>query len=267
MTDPALSAQTAESDLRELARLVLEPMFGPDWFEKCGLNTKVIEAAKASRERQERDRPGVSVEQGLIFYIDLSDLVGLINHNWTRFEAVLGPNKRYWNHDADRLRILRNVGAHGRTALPFERDLLSGIAGDIRNRVTKYRSTMNDQNEWWPRIERLSDSFGTVMPERTGPISPTKRSGVVLAVGDVVTFDCAGWDPQGRALRWEARRGVEVLASAEGSNTQLSITVTPALIGSSVWIEVALINDAPYHRDVTSDDAGAFNYTVRPPGV
>jgi hypothetical protein len=37
VADPNLSAQTAESDLRELVRLVLEPVLGAEWIERTGV--------------------------------------------------------------------------------------------------------------------------------------------------------------------------------------------------------------------------------------
>ena len=58
-----------------------------------------------------------------------------------------------------RLDNIRNAVGHSRPLLPFERDLLSGIAGQIRNQVTIYMSTQDEAGDIYPRIESVTDQI------------------------------------------------------------------------------------------------------------
>lgn len=270
MADPTLSAQTAETDLRGLARLVLEPVLGPNWVERSGVFTpEQTEKIKARRSEEQGKRGGAVVEQSLVFYIDLWDLITMTKRHWTRFKKVLGPNRERWNQESQLLYNMRNAQAHGRVLLGFERDLLSGIAGDIRNRVTRYRSDVDPQENWWPRIESATDSFGNASSGRGGGFvaAGILDTGLVLSVGDVVTYECAGWDPQDRVLTWTIRHHSTTCATAQGTNVTLPVTITDQMIGANVYLNIELQVDAPYHRQPRTDDNISFRYVVRPPGV
>lgn len=267
MTDPNLSAQTAETDLRELARLVLEPALGPDWVERAGIFTpEQIVKVKGRRSTEEEKRGGAVVEQSLIYYVDLWDLISMTKKHWTKFKKVLGPNKERWNQESQVLYNIRNAQAHGRALVPFERDLLSGIAGDIRNRVTRFRSNMNDRHEWWPRVESITDSFGTTVNPDTSDFLTMKSTNLLVEVGQTVTFQCSGWDPHGRTLSWRIN-DFNGPALATGTDVSISHTITHEEFGSEMFTYLYMTADAPVHKGTFFDVQVCFVYEGRPPGV
>ena len=106
-----------------------------------------------------------------------------------------------------RLDDLRNTIAHGRALVPFEVELASGIAGDVRNRVTLYMTLQDPGGDHFPRIESVTDEFGNVLDGSLTlkTSNPLCQTGVTLRVDDRVRFVCRGTDPQGRDLRWTLR--------------------------------------------------------------
>lgn len=196
------SAATAEADLRSLAASVLQPVLGANWIARSGaLLPKALEKAADRRDQELAERPGA--EHDIVFYLELSDIITITLNKWQYFKKVVGPSRARWTQESQMLRTLRNTQRHGRRLVEFEEDLLRGIAGDIRNRVTRYRSEMDPKENWWPRIESVQDSFGSTFTRGTTDFAPPLQivsTDMILGLDDEVSFTCAGWDPQAREL-------------------------------------------------------------------
>ncbi|MEE3127442.1 MAG: hypothetical protein VX494_09545, partial [Actinomycetota bacterium] len=169
----------------------------------------------------------------------------------------------------DRLDQFRNPPAHSRELLPFERDLLAGMAGEIRNRVTIYRSEMGPSREYYPRIEWVRDSFGNSSASEDARMQDVFTK-VRLAIGQQVTFQCRGWDPQGRDLNWRLEEqgiGRPRLDTATGTDVTLSFTAAREHVGDSLSVAIVLVGSGEYHRygPGSYDGVAAFHYAVSPP--
>lgn len=146
------------------------------------------------------------ISENLLDYTEFYDLVAIAEKEkwWPDLTFALGDRK-------DTLALLRRAGqlrnavAHSRPILPFEADPLSGIAGEVRNRVTIYMSQTAVGNEYWARIESVRDSFGNVLDglETLRSSNPHVRTAQTLRVGDVVDFECRATDPEGREITWQ----------------------------------------------------------------
>ena len=269
--DPAASIATCEQALRQLLRgivqqheqLTLEAWAGAarieQWQERSGVEAK---------KRQPRGVATTSVD--LLDYSNLFDLLTMCEKDWNRVAPALGKGKEVLAL-LKRLDDLRNTIAHGRELVPFEVDLVAGIAGDIRNRVTIYMSTQDPGGDYFPRIESVTDEFGNVLDgsltlQTSNPLCDT---GLTLRVGDRVRFVCHATDPQGRQLKWTLRNHPDPTAgiSAEGTDVELEWVVGTRAIGQSSMVMIAMqAVGTEYHRwEGIRDGLAMFNYRVLPP--
>lgn len=166
----------------------------------------------------------------------------------------------------DRLEEFRNAPMHSRTLVPFEDALAEGMAGEIRNKVTIYRSGLDPADRHFPRIEYVRDSFGNA--PTSGAPGGILGSGLTLYPGDEVSFECPGWDPQDGPLKWrmEVLAGDQPTVEEPGRRASFTWRVTEANIAASTFVRVSLISDRPWHRGPGYDDQRTIVYTVLPRG-
>jgi hypothetical protein len=230
------------------------------------------ELARLSERRTEeaKRRNGAVVDQDLIAYTHLWDLRHIIEKQWASFKPIFKDLARFKVY-LKRLEDFRNVPMHSRTLLPFERDLLSGIAGELRNSYTIWRSAKAPDMTWYPVVESISDSLGNELFEG-GPSGPKVVSlQTLLAVGDIVKFRCVGWDPQARDLTWrldfQAPAGGELDVQI-GSEVTLTWTVQEAHVADRSLVRIRLHSDGKYHRYSGGwDESISIFYRVAPPSL
>ena len=261
--------RAAEQDLRVLIEVKLSETLGVDWFEGCGLSEVRRETVVARRDEEMRGRRGNAATEGVIAFTDLTDLGKIIKKHWVVFKPVLVDQAEFLVM-FDALCRIRNPHAHHRDLLPFERALVEGICGQIRNQVTIWRSAMDRSGAHYPRIEMIQDSLGNKYDGRGAPFHSVYTD-MALTVGQRVEFLARGWDPHGRKLTWilqdGAFGGVRV-DSAEGGEVRLAITIEERHVGESLHVATILKADSPYHRlaePVGFDDQIGFVYDVLPP--
>jgi len=253
---------SAENVLRDLVESILGAALGSDWLEGSGLTAERLDRMRGRLATETSSRPGGAVEQRLIYYSDLPDLKTIIDKNWERFKPCLG-DKKACDVNLDRLDDFRTAEMHGRQLLPFELDLTAGISGEIRNKVTIFRSERGPSREYFPRIEYVRDSFGNVRHGHGGAFEDAE-TGLIFHPGDEIAFDCHAWDPDNIPFTWSAlasgwRRVLEESASPEFVwRVEISDISVPCTL--TVYLE----STRSYHRRPTFDDAVTFSYTVLP---
>jgi hypothetical protein len=214
----------------------------------------------------------IEVPPGEINYAEFFELQEIADKHWDLLQPALGKKKET-QPLLKRFGDLRNSVAHSRELLPFERELLSGIAGEIRNRVTIFMSTQDPGGDFYPRIESIRDSFGnlveTFRPEPS--LATGVETGVTLRPGDAVTFDCRGTDPQGRELRWWFNNPYgQDMVEARGTEAELTWHVGETDVGEDAAVMIRMASIGRYHRSGShSDDPYdykvLFSYRVLPP--
>ncbi|MFB7323396.1 hypothetical protein [Streptomyces sp. NPDC056190] len=273
---PSVALASCERSLRDLLTIVLREKFGVDWISHVFEETDVaILRNKQDIEQKRRTKRGVvAVSRNLIEYAEFTQLIRLINKHWDALNGALGAKKEI-TVLLDRFEALRNTVAHSRELLPFEEELLSAIAGEIRNRVTIHISGQDAAGQYFPRVELVRDSFGN--GTETGLESQPQQFSVytktTLRPGDVVTFTCRGVDPQNRDLHWAfqtpdgIRYSDEIGGATVGEAVEWTWEVTRSHIGAQAPFGVYLTSDGDYHRyGATSyDSLVAFVYEVLPP--
>lgn len=277
MTPPALPAtlalETIERSLRQLIEHVFRHQFGAAWLERITTSTTIEKwtEKRAVEERRRTTRGLVAAPASLLDYSEFYELISICDRNWTNLSVALGE-KRDTLALLRRFDQLRNTVAHSRPLVPFEEDLLSGIAGEIRNRVTIYMSAQPSSNEFWARIESVTDSFGNVIDglSTVDTSNPVCATGITLRVGDIVTFRCNATDPEGREISWNLFTtpndyGVPGPDTQTGDSVEMKWEVLPGQIGARTLCMLQMHSDNTSHRwDGRYDGLAMFSYTVLP---
>jgi hypothetical protein len=202
--DPSEAIAIIETDLRELAKVVLTSARGGDWLQST-LDPAEIDELQGRLEEERKRRTPAVVPDELIAYTHIYELRKIIEKNWQFFAVALGEKKTFVVF-MDKVEDYRNAPSHSRELLPHERSLLEGIAGEIRSRATAYRSSQAPDASYYPVIESIRDGFGNTPDRLSTEVATTTEVGVRLRPGQVLRFECRGWDPQGRELIWRIGR-------------------------------------------------------------
>jgi hypothetical protein len=256
--EPTEAINGIEASLRLLIRTVL----GNTWAARGVLDISMLEAR---REEERKRRDGAAVESDLLAYTHIYELRKIIVKNWEDFKPALVERKRFDIY-MDRIEDFRNVPMHSRDLLPFERDLLSGIAGELRNIVTIYRSSKGPDMNHYPVADSLVDSFGNEIDSDNGVCF----TGLRLQIGQVVEFHCRGWDAQSRDLTWtlSSRTLQGAVDSATGDTVTLRWVVGEESVGEDSAVVIEMKSSGTYHRHGGRDGwdfTCRFRYHVDPP--
>jgi hypothetical protein len=265
--EPSAAVAVIETDLRVLTRVVLQEVDGPQWMEK-DLDAGTLESLEARREEERKRRAPSGVPADLLGYTHLYELRTLIEKHWTAFAVALGQ-KREFAVLMDKVEDYRNAPAHSRELLPHERALLEGIAGEVRSKVTAFRSQRGPDASYYPVMESIHDSFGNEADLSSRNLgSVAVHTGLRLRPGDVVRFEARGWDPQGRELTWEygpifAGQG----GAVTGTEVAFDWVVREEDVSVGWFLEIQVTSSGRYHRHRSYDDRVTFHYAVDPPDL
>jgi hypothetical protein len=164
------------------------------------------------------------------------------------------------SHHMGRLEDFRNAPMHSRALVNFEQKLIQGMTGEIRNKVTLFQTEANEADRHFPRIEFVRDSFGQ---QASDGVVPT---GITVHPGDEVTFECSGWDPEDRPLRWTLDvLGTLSSTDKEGATCHLAWRVTDEHISEGTFARIRLRSDRAWHRySAGHDGVVTLRYAVLP---
>lgn len=270
-TDALHSIETA------LRLLIMEVLGDDSWLAAPGAPDLSRLEEKQSEEFKRRDGIAV-VSSRLIDYAETYQLTGLIAKNWESFKPAFADKSRtmaYFSIVED----VRNNIAHNRDLAPFERDLISGIAGQLRSQVSIYRSERSAVARYYPLIETVNDNFGNQGPAHRSKRYSSDKPLMRLEVGDVLTFEGSAFDARGKGCRWLVATGnrgwhhvsrTDVADIAEGDRVAFQYKVTEANVGEEFKVLVKIASKSKYHRYVlpggeSYDDSTEFTYAVNPP--
>lgn len=269
--EPAESIEACETALRQLMTVVYPTSIGHDWLKKS-----VTEERQAKWEERQtvelakRGKRGVATTStSTLDYLDLFELRDIAWKNWTPLKPALGERAETAPL-LKRLDDLRNTVAHNRPLVPFERDLVAGIAGEIRNRVTIFMSTTDPAGDIYPRVEFIQDNFGNYPPDldpnRT-TLDTVCSTDLVVHEGDILTVTCRGSDPQQRDLLWTiVGSGMPAVKSADGETIEMSYKLVEKDVRETYGLKISMAADGTkYHRTYSGDQNVIFFYHCRPP--
>lgn len=248
-----------ENSLRDFIASTLKDSLGEDWITGCGVSNERIEKWKERKEIEVKRQDTGTVDERLIYYADFYDLKTILLKNWAdEFSKVFGERKILEVY----LKILekyRDVEAHRRELLPHQKDLVSGICGEIRNNLISYRSKKETGEDYFPRIESVRDNFGNIWVQGDFIQKNTK---IILRPGDILDFVVTASDPQGSELKYCFSTGYDISNWQKDNN--LRILITEKHIGVNTKFSPTIINSREYHATPFFDDSVTFVYTVLP---
>lgn len=271
---PSVAVGVLERSLRALMTHEYTRAYGADWFTKVTTDKQREAVARAQGQEVPRRKGVADVPPLGLQYLDLLALIEIAREHWDPLREALGKRDStlslLW-----RFYDLRNPSQHSRDLVPFEHELMSGIAGQIQNQVTLHMSSQDTDGAYYPRITAASDSLGhevrieAVVGEIAGSYGSYPAE-TILQPGDVLTFTVLGDDPQGRALKWtlhagKTQRQVAEMVEPSGGPVQLQWIVNETDVGESSHAIVYMTADgAKYHRANGFDHRVNFHYRVRP---
>lgn len=273
--EPSLALTRLERALRQVMEYCYAEKHGAEWLLRVTKDGKPQKWADlAEYETAKRAKRGVVIAAtGGLSYAQLYELREVLEKHWEPVAPALGERKEV-TVMLKRFDDLRNSVAHSRELLPFEQDLLAGIAGDIENRVTIYMSSQDPSGDYYPRITTVLDSLGNEPDLGQTRTTYSVDTGMNLRPGDVVTFTCRGVDPQGRELEWSLQTGRTGMAWKEqfyadhavGDDVTMTWEVGREDVRDSSTLYVVMrATNAEFHRQGENDQVAIFFYRVLPP--
>ncbi|MGW4295067.1 hypothetical protein ACWEH1_18695 [Micromonospora chersina] len=146
-----------ETALRNIVRQIM----GDAWQAATGAPD--LERLREKQQEARRRRDGSVVADDLLAFVEWHHLTGLIERNWAAFKPVfddLARTKVFFGILSD----YRNDVAHSRELNDFEKHLLVGSSGQLRNQIAIYRGQAVGSSAYYPTIERAWDNFGKRRP-------------------------------------------------------------------------------------------------------
>lgn len=258
--DPSDSLRAIEVALR----LAIRHVIGGAWIDASGAPD--ISRLEEKRQVERKRRDGAAISSDLLEYVETYHLTTMIKQNWEAFKQVFDDRQRtlvYFKVVED----VRNSIAHSRDLMEFERDLVSGIAGQIRNQVSMYRALVDESSKYYPSIEKVTDGFGTPGEDAHYAI-PTTR----VDVGDLLTFEASAFSADGRPVIWYLQKtkqsqyvSTERHEVARGDSVNFSYRTTEEDVSENFYIGVVIATESKFHRHPGHDDLKFYRYQVSPP--
>ncbi len=257
-----------ENTLRDLVEDVLRRRHGEGWAEHLGVTDARKTTWEQRRDEERKKRTAGMIDERLLYYADFTDLFTIIKKNWDPEFAECFGDQTELRVYMDKLRDLRNPEAHSRSLLEVEEQLVLGMCGELRQKITIFLSSGKGgpEPEHFARIEQVVDSYGNRV---TGEASGLgfHRPGLIMRPGDRLVFRGHGWDPKGSPLTWRLYfAAASQFQSLQGPEFEFAWTVSDADIGENSYVSFGLISERPYVRlsQHGADDTATLFYTVLP---
>lgn len=274
--------------IETVLRLAIVNVLGDDWLKAKGAPDKEELASRQHEESKRRD--GTVTSNNLIDFTEFHHIKNIIEKNWDAFKIVFDnmgrtitfisvaeEAKRRTASYLDIVADVRNSVAHSRDLVPFERDLLSGIAGHFQNMVSIYRSGNEDSMNYYPKIEQVVDNFGIT---GAAGFAAGVTTGPRLDVGTRLTFTGSATNARGKPVKWQLLRTTAdhpdvtgyygtIEEVGEGDNIAIECQIGEEDVSERFWIVIRITTDSKWHRHQTGnrpyDDFVYFCYRVNPP--
>jgi hypothetical protein len=243
--DITQALRDAENSLRDFVASVLSKS-GEDWVNRCGVSPERIAKWKERKATEEKRQEAGVVEERLIYYADFYDLKTILKKNWAgELSEALGDWKTIEVY-LDELEKLRDTDAHRRELLSYQKHLVLGVSGEIRNRIVRYRSKMETPDDCFPRIESARDSLGNLwVPGKSIGLKMVHTEATVRP-GDILDFVVTARDPEDLPLEYS------VDISSQGkplwqSDPNLRFSIMDRHISRVFLLQLAIKSTRTYH--------------------
>ena len=246
----------AENVLRDFLEYSLERNLGTEWPEKCGLPKSLTDEWYRRKEQAETNSVPDAGEERLLFYAPFQDLYSLISQNWSGdFQSTFTDRDQLMTY----LKILeqyRDPDQQRRDLFVYQKHLILGISGELRSKITAYRSIMEIRKEGYPRIEYIKDSLGnTWVPGKPRRVKTNSN----LYPGMTVEFIVQAYDPEGMPLEYKLH------GDKWQAGNVLFFKVAPKHVQKQAQFSITIRSPRKFHAyPLGYDDRIVFEYQILP---
>lgn len=250
--DINLELKNTENALRDFIASILEKRYGTDWITTLGVTPDRIATWK---ERMVTDK--LSDDERIIYYSDFYDLRTIIHKQWDPIFKEIFIDKKATEVYLALLEKFRNTESHRREILPYQTDLVSGICGEIRTRIIKYRSKQETGKDCFARFEFAQDNLGSSWKIGDHEI----ETGLILKPGDVLEFVVTASDPEGKKLYYQI-----LFRTGWQENNKFNLKITEEDIAERMTFMILVKSERNYYANpiYKYDHAISFVYSVLP---
>jgi hypothetical protein len=241
-----------ENTLRTVIILIL----GDTDDSEFGVTPERIEVWKQKREIEKKNNSNIQIENRLIYYSDFFDLKVIIHKNWERFRPILNDKKRFEVFNSE-VENMRNTVAHGREILTFQKKMLEGIVGDLKNQLILNHAKNMDPNDFFLKILRISDNLGNIW--ESSNYFDTVLTNKIIRVGEELEFIVDAFDPKGREFEYRVQY-INDWFITQNSN-RIIVKIVPEMISKSCSIRICVTTRELGYKN---EQSVYFNYTVLP---
>lgn len=250
------SVKDAENALRDFTVYSLERNLGTEWPAKCGLPPARIDLWRERKTQSETESAPNSGEENLIYYAPFEDILEIINQNWIGdFQATFNDREQLMAY----LKILeryRHPDKQRRELFVYQKHLLLGITGELRSKITAYRSLVEAGKEGYPRIEYIKDSLGNMwVPGKPRRVKTANN----VHPGMQIEFIVKAHDPEGMPLEYKLHGG------KWQSGNILFFDVLPKHVQKQAQLSITIRSPRKFHAfPLGYDDRVVFEYQILP---
>jgi HEPN superfamily Swt1-like protein len=257
--DATQALRDTENSLRDFIADRLEKMLGPTWEDQLGVSPEKVAKWRNRREEERTRLRGAGIEERLLYYSDFYDISTILRKHWSHFQDALLELKavEMWLSELERY---RDSDAHRRELFTYQKHLILGISGEIRARLVRFRSKMDDIDSHFPRIEAARDSLGATWIPGRGAVFSTPST---VRVADTIEFVVTATDPVGETIDFGYRIHPSG-GAAWGLPNCFQYTFQEGDIGKRKEFMVLIRSPRPNHAHSHFDDMAIFLYHILP---
>lgn len=146
----------------------------------------------------------------------------------------------------------RNTVSHGRNLTKSQQDLLSGIYLDLRNLITIYHNKNEMKDDFFVRINVISDNLGNSWPGN--------NSNLILRVGDYYEVIVDASDPKNGKVKYQLITNKGVVCDFQESNV-FSIIIDKNMVAQSENFIIVVKN---FDSDYDNRDGKVIRLSILP---
>lgn len=245
-----------EMILKDFVSMIVSESNGPGWIRYSGLTDARLRELEALRSKFQEDQNIMTSEGRLVNFCDFKDLAVIIEHHWNhQFEVAFGYLDSIKTY-ANSLHKFNNPDAFNRPLLSFEKHMVLGVTGTIRNNISVFRSWKEVGKEGFPLIESVQDNYSNLWTMG----NPKKlKTQLTLLENDLLEFVVIASDPKDEYLEFR------LFPHKWQTGNVLQYQLKREDVGKDLNFQIGIRSLRKYHAyPMGYDDRVTFEYTVLP---
>ncbi len=245
-----------EMILKDFISMIVSESLGDNWIPQSGLSELRLRELELIRTKYQEDNNTMTSEGRLINFCNFIDLAKIVEKQWnTQFEVAFGYPESLKTYLTS-LQRFNNPDAYNRPLMSFEKHLILGVCGTIRNNIAVYRSWKEVGKDGFPLIETVKDNFGNLwtlgMPKKL-------KTQLSITEGDILEFVIIASDPKDEFLEYR------IFPNKWQTGNVLQRQINRDDLGKEVTFQIGIRSKRNYHAyPMGYDDRISFVYSILP---